>query len=109
MRQPEKITCDLCGAVIAHESRIVRIDVPMTADLRKEVVEHVTRSMPKGVLQVVPVDRIVPDRWPLECCGCVLALLPMLGEKVAEDVRRHLTQSAGASGRPQPVERFEDL
>lgn len=108
MREPGKILCDICGAEIRNLNRAIQIAVPLTDELRKPIIESIERAMPKGGLMIVPIDHLVPRKWTLEACGCVLGLLPQLPELVAADVRRHLEKRHEAEAEAT-VGSLEDL
>ena len=111
MRIPGQIKCDLCGSTIEHESRSVRISLPLTEDLRKQIIASVERSpMPAGILNIFPIEARVPREWTLEACGCVVRLLPMLAEVVAADVQRSIEAHSRARGVTLgPVTSLEEL
>lgn len=114
MRIPGTIKCDLCGEAIEHESRAVKINVPLPAELRAQIAEQVRKNPPAilgNVLNLsIPIERIVPDSWTLEACGCVIGILPMLPEKVAEDVAHTLAlNERRRQAQLAQVSRLEDL
>jgi hypothetical protein len=116
MQIPGTYACDLCGHPIAHESRMIRINVPLTDEMKAQIRAFLEAHPPSppniaGVLllPIVPTAFMVPDTWTLETCGCVLGFLPMLPEVVAKDVRRLYEQRAARKKGAEPIHKLEDL
>jgi hypothetical protein len=115
MRIPGRIECDLCGQPIESEARMIRINVPLTEQIKNSIRQYLEKHPPSppnigGVLlmPILPTAFMVPDNWTLETCGCVIGLLPMLPEVVAKDVLRTYEQRAERK-EPKPLSGWEDL
>jgi hypothetical protein len=110
MRVPGVLHCDLCGEVIADETRLIKITVPLTADLRQRILAHLEQLRPPilgAVLAIFPIP--IPTHWTLETCGCVIGILPMLAERVADAVRHSIAIREAAMDPAAPIARLEDL
>lgn len=111
MRIPSVIKCDLCGSEIALEQRVIAIAVPLPQDLRDAIIRDVEEAVKAGSAppsvfgNLVPIASLVPPRWTLEACGCVLSLLPMLRQAVVDDVHRMLARKAALRAKAdEPVD-----
>lgn len=96
MRTTTVITCDLCGSTIDGEGRSIAIAIPLPKELRDAIVQDVEQAVKRSgaMFGIFPIASIVPQRWTLEACGCVLQLLPMLKDAIVQDVQRHLALKA---------------
>lgn len=111
MRIPGKVVCDLCGGDIGSPEKAVTIQVPLAEPLRDEIEACIRRAMGKPggtILGLMPLRSMIPKRWTMECCGCVLGFLTMLPDAVAKDVRLAIEAKERGEQR-DPVRSLEDL
>lgn len=114
MRFPGTIKCNLCGSEIAHEKRVIKLTVPITEALRKEIVATLRKEPPQihgKVLDLpVPLEHLVSPEWTLELCGCVIGIIPQLSEAIAADIRHSIKlRERSAELAKTPIERIDDL
>lgn len=112
-RTPGTIYCDLCGAVVADERRLIKILVPLTEEMRTTIYEQfikpkLAEAGPFGAVLKLSGAVTIPDHWPLEACGCILGLVPMLPDLVTRDVGAEIRKKQ-ARADASPLKAWSDL
>lgn len=108
MLVPAKILCDLCGAEIIKGRRYPTVEVPLTKELRAVVEKDIEERRPRGgILDILPMQSLVPQAITIASCGCVLALIPDLREAAERLVKDYVAKAQEAREQAQAQDREE--
>lgn len=89
-------TCDLCKLEIKTDKPFANIDMPLSDGDREKFKANATAHMPAGLLNIMPLDRIIPSRWRLEVCtGCLSGFMAGAFDAVSEAVAAYLVKQRG--------------
>lgn len=98
-------TCDLCGTEIADPDKdMIPMRLPLSEDIRKRIMHSIERKTPKPVMhtpfgaQVIPIENMVAHNYLLQCCPCILGLIPMLAEAVENRINGEIAEYEKQNG-----------
>lgn len=89
-------TCDLCKLEIKPEKPFALLDLPLNETDREKFRDNAKAHMPAGLLNLMPIDRMIPSRWRLEVCtGCMAGFMAAAFDAVSEGVAALLLKQRG--------------